>query len=202
MPDFDRRAKDWDAEPGRVERANAVADAIRAQVPLSQAMTALEYGCGTGLLSFALRAELGPITLADSSQGMLEVVREKIAASGVKNMTPLRLDLAIDTLPMERFNLVYTLMTLHHIPDTVKILESFRSLLEPGGSLCISDLDKEDGSFHSHDHAFDGPHGFDRAELQQILYRLGFKRIRINTCYDIQKDGRLYPLFLAVAEKL
>ena len=82
MADFDSKAKDWDAVPGRAERANAVAAAIREQVSLSKTMTALEYGCGTGLLSFALQAELGPITLADSSTGMLEVLREKIARAG------------------------------------------------------------------------------------------------------------------------
>ena len=54
----------------------------------------------------------------------------------------------------ERFDLVYTLMTLHHIPDTAKILGSFQALLQPGGVLCIADLDKEDGSFHSHEADF------------------------------------------------
>ena len=122
MTDFDSRAKDWDEVPGRVERANAVAAAIREQVALSRAMKALEYGCGTGLLSFALQAELGSITLADSSSGMLEVLREKIARGGITNMSPFRLDLAVDPVPAERFDLVYTLMTLHHIPDTAKIL--------------------------------------------------------------------------------
>lgn len=40
-------------------------------------------GCGTGLLSFALQPFLGQITLADSSDGMLAVLRDKIAAQGV-----------------------------------------------------------------------------------------------------------------------
>ena len=202
MADFDSRAKDWDAVPGRAERAQAVAAAIRAQVTLSQSMTALEYGCGTGLLSFALQAELGHITLADSSAGMLEVLMEKIAQGGITNMTPLRLDLAVDSLPAERFNLVYTLMTLHHIPDTGKILGSFHTLLQPGGILCISDLDKEDGSFHSHEAAFDGHNGFDRAELGVSLEQAGFTNICFSTCYTLIKDERIYPLFLAVAEKI
>jgi ubiquinone/menaquinone biosynthesis C-methylase UbiE len=201
MTDFDSRAKDWDEVPGRVERANAVAAAIREQVALSRAMKALEYGCGTGLLSFALQAELGTITLADSSSGMLEVLREKIARGGITNMNPLRLNLAVDPLPFERFNLVYTLMTLHHIPDTIKILDSFHSLLQPGGVACISDLDKEDGSFHSHEPAFDGHNGFERAVLGQQLVQAGFTNVRFSTCYSLIKDGRAYALFLAVAEK-
>jgi ubiquinone/menaquinone biosynthesis C-methylase UbiE len=201
MADFDNKAKNWDGVPGRAERANAVAAAIREQVRLSKTMTALEYGCGTGLLSFALQRELGAITLADSSTGMLEVLKEKIARGGIINMASLRLDLAADPLPAERFNLVYTLMTLHHIPDTAKILASFYSLLQPGGVLCICDLDKEDGSFHSHEDAFDGHNGFDRKELGKELEKAGFNKVRFTTCYTLMKDGRPYPLFLSVAEK-
>jgi len=201
MTDFDRKAKDWDAVPGRVERAEAVAAAIRTQVALSRTMTALEYGCGTGLLSFALQAELGQITLADSSTGMLEVLREKIAQGGISNMTPLRLDLAVDPVPEERFELVYSLMTLHHIPDTGKTLGHFQTLLRLGGFLCIADLDKEDGSFHSHEPGFDGHNGFDRIELGLELERAGFSDICFSTCFTMTKDGRPYPLFLVVAEK-
>jgi ubiquinone/menaquinone biosynthesis C-methylase UbiE len=201
MTDFDAKAKDWDEMPGRVERTNAVAAAIRAQVALSRSMTALEYGCGTGLLSFALQADLGPITLADSSPGMLNVLREKIARGGVKNMTPIKLDLAVDTLPVQRFNLIYTLLTLHHIRETEKILQGFNLLLQPGGILCIADLDKEDGTFHSDDPDFDGKHGFDRAGLGLDLRRAGFKNVRFSDCYNLTKNERLYPLFLAVAER-
>jgi ubiquinone/menaquinone biosynthesis C-methylase UbiE len=201
MADFDNRAKDWDAVPGRVERANAVAAAIREQVPLSRAMTAFEYGCGTGLLSFALQADLGAITMADSSSGMLDVLRKKIAYSGVTHMIPVQLDLAIDPLPVERYDLVYTLLTLHHIPDTVRLLGCFYSLLQSGGVLCIADLDKGDGSFHSHEPGFDGHNGFDRVELDMELERAGLTNVRFTTCYKLIKDERLYPLFLAVAEK-
>src|SRR6266536_6200485 len=102
MTNFDERAKDWDSEPNKVERARAVADAIRRTIPLTNDMKALEYGCGTGLLSFALQSDLRQITLADTSQGMLDVLKEKIATAGVTNMHPLRLDLASDPLPVGR----------------------------------------------------------------------------------------------------
>ena len=80
MTDFDERAKDWDSDPMKVERAHAVADAIRAALPLRPDMTAFEYGCGTGLLSFFLKDDFSSITLADTSQGMLDVLSEKIRA--------------------------------------------------------------------------------------------------------------------------
>src|SRR5512141_572797 len=148
MTNFDQRAKDWDSDPKKVDRARAVADAIRKAVPLSTEMKALEYGCGTGLLSFALQSDLGQITLADTSQGMLDVLGEKIASAKVPNMHPMRLDLSADPLPAERYDLTYSLMTLHHIHDTDDILKKFHSLLESGGYLIAADLYKEDGTFH------------------------------------------------------
>src|ERR1043165_7349852 len=98
MTNFDERAKDWDSDPAKVERARVAADAIRKAIPLAKEMKAFEYGCGTGLLSFALQSNLGQITLADTSQGMLDVLKEKIAGAGVMNMHPVRLDLTSDLL--------------------------------------------------------------------------------------------------------
>lgn len=165
MTNFDERAKDWDADLMKVERARMAADAVRKTVPLSNNMNALEYGCGTGLLSFALQEDLGQITLADTSQGMLDVLSEKIAASGVTNMRSVWLDLSIDPLPAEKYHITYSLMALHHIHDAKGILKKFYDVLEPNGYLLIADLDKEEGSFHT-----DGPtdvhKGFGRRELQ------------------------------------
>jgi ubiquinone/menaquinone biosynthesis C-methylase UbiE len=201
--DFDAKAKDWDSEPRRIERAQAVAQAIRQRVHLVPSMTAFEYGCGTGLLSFALQPYLGHITLADSSPGMLAVLEDKIRASSVRNMTPIKLNLSSDPPPPGRYHLIYTLMTLHHIPDTEKILQGFCTLLESGGILCIADLDLEDGSFHGP--GFAGHNGFDRYEFKETLERAGFRHIAFTTCYEMKKqiEGslRTFPLFLMVGEK-
>jgi ubiquinone/menaquinone biosynthesis C-methylase UbiE len=201
--DFDDKARTWDSDPVKQERALAVAAALRQQVPLSRDWRALEYGCGTGLLSFALHAELGPITLADRSPGMLAVLAEKITAAGLTHLHPLALDLLTDLLPAERYDLVYTLMTLHHVADVDRLLRAFRDLLRPGGWLGIADLDREDGSFHSP--GFTGHLGFDRATLQAQLMKAGFDRVDFSTCYVMKKatdEGvREYPLFLAVAAR-
>ncbi|HPE71164.1 MAG: class I SAM-dependent methyltransferase [Candidatus Competibacteraceae bacterium] len=201
--DFDAKAQEWDNDPVKLERAAAVAAAIRNRVRLSPDLSALEYGCGTGLLSFALSRELGSITLADSSAGMLAVLREKIAASGADHLRPMRLDLTVDPLPAERYDLIYTLMTLHHVSDVDRILRDFHALLRPDGALCIADLDREDGSFHGA--GFDGHHGFEREALRDRLARAGFGEIQFDTCYMMRKSqgegAREYPVFLAVARK-
>jgi ubiquinone/menaquinone biosynthesis C-methylase UbiE len=201
VTDFDSRAKDWDADPTKVERALAIAAAIETNVELRPTMSALEYGCGTGLLGFALRPRVGDLTLADVSDGMLDVVREKLAARPDAGVHPRKLDLVSDPLPDRRFDLVFSLMTLHHIADTDAVLRNFAALLARPGILCIADLDAEDGSFHGA--GFDGHKGFDRDALGAKALGAGFRSVRFTTAYEMTKQVgaalRRFPIFLMVA---
>jgi len=205
MTNFDERAKNWDADPSRTERALAVAECIRSTLPLKAGMTAIEYGCGTGLLSLCLQKDFASITLADSSQGMLDILSEKIKSSGVANMYPIRLDLASDPLPVSRFDISYSLMTLHHIPEIEPALKNFFELLNPDGWLCIADLDSEDGSFHG-ESVTDVHKGFERSLLQKQVEAAGFRNVSFTTVCDITKqiDGseKSFPVFLLTACRL
>ncbi len=167
MPtDFDTRAETWDDE-SKVRRAEAVASGMRRAMPLRRSMTALEYGAGTGLLSFCLRDTLGAITLADSSAGMRAVAERKIAAANEKQMRVIDLDLMRDAVPSERYDLVFSMMTLHHVPDLRARACGVPRAAERGGYLCIADLDAEDGSFHGPE--VDVHHGFERSALGKAL---------------------------------
>ncbi len=203
--DFDKRAKDWD-NPEKTRRAEAVARVIIKNIALSKEVTrGLEYGCGTGLVSFVLQPYLKEITLADDSQGMLEELKDKIKAAGATNMRPMMLDLINDAPPDEDFDLIYISMTLHHIKDVPRILKIFNLLLTPGGWLCVADLDKESGAFHAGKSGFDGHHGFDRLELSALLSESGFIDICFETCHMIEKntkDGlKEFPVFMACCKK-
>jgi ubiquinone/menaquinone biosynthesis C-methylase UbiE len=200
---FDSKARQWDENPVFQDRANRIAAAIAAAVPLDHTMRALDYGSGTGMLSFPLCEKLGHVTLKDSSAGMLAVADEKIAARGIGNMATRLMDLSAMPLPDERYDLIYSSMTLHHIPDTDAILTAFHGLLNPGGWLCIADLDQEDGSFHgSH---VDVHHGFERSALAARAVRAGFNDIAFSTVFEIVKEteagARAYPVFLMLARR-
>jgi SAM-dependent methyltransferase len=203
MSQFDAKAATWDADPVKVARSAAVAEEIRRCVPLSGALRAMEFGSGTGLLSFFLQPDLRHVTLVDSSAGMLKVAAQKIAAGGIANMRPLRLDLATDPLPEERFDLIYSLMTAHHVPDTARLLQDLHTLLEPGAYLCVADLDAEDGSFHGDD--FDGHKGFDRTHLGALAETVGFRDVAFSTVFRMKRARgeveREYPIFLMVGRK-
>lgn len=204
MTNFDERSKDWDSDPMKVQRARIVANAIRAAVDIKPGMSALEIGCGTGLLSFALQEDFASITLADTSQGMLDVLTDKIKATKAANMHPVRLDLTVDPLPAQKFHITYSLMALHHIHDTDGILRRFYDILEPGGWLVVADLDKEDGSFHT-DGSTDVHHGFERDKLEKRVEAAGFSEVRFSNAYGIKKtigkEKKNFPIFLMTARK-
>jgi len=200
---FDEKATRWDADPKKIERAEAVAAAICEQVPLTPTTRTLEYGCGTGLLGLALQPAVGELVLADSSPGMLSVVEQKIAAGSFGKVSTLQLDLCKDPLPDEGFDLICSLMTLHHVDDYQGLLSSFWELLNPGGYLCIADLDAEDGSFHGSD--FNGHQGFDRQALAVVLRRIGFVDVNFTTVFEVVRGEeealKHYPVFLMVCQR-
>lgn len=192
---FDDRAATWDADPAKVERAAAVARRIAETVPLDPSMRLLEYGAGTGLVTQSLRGAVGPVTLADTSSGMREVMQAKIDAGELPDARVWALDLAAEPVPDESFDLVVTVLALHHIADVDTVLAGFAQLIAPGGHLCIADLDAEDGSFHGE--GFEGHHGFQRPDLAARLSAQGFTKIDFTDCDHLVRDGVIYPLFLA-----
>lgn len=205
MKHFDKQAKDWDNNPMKVVRAEIFAKEIIEYIKPKPSDNALEFGCGTGLLSYQLKDAFETITLADNSEGMIQVLQDKIKNLSLTNFKPLLVDLLEDNLDIGKFNVIYSLMTLHHIHDLNKVSNIFHSLLETDGYLCIADLVKEDGSFHKEHSEFDGHNGFDKNELSNILTRNGFKVEYYNISYIIEKELegeiRKYPLFLIICKK-
>lgn len=196
---FDDRAATWDDDPDKVARADAVAIAVGEAVPLDATTRLLEYGAGTGLVSQALRERVGPITLVDISAGMRDVMEKKVATGVLPNARVWDTDLAQAPIPDERFDLIVTVLVLHHIAETDAVLANFAAMCEPGGYVCIADLDAEDGSFHGE--GFEGHHGFDREDLADRLRTAGFTDVTINDCYQVERDSGTFPLFLATARR-
>ncbi len=206
MEHFDQEAKNWDKDLDKKERAGFFADEIVKAIQQDKSMDALEFGCGTGLLSYELKDVFNTITLVDTSVGMMEVLKEKIARDKIKNFNPVLKDLLEDKCLKKDFDVIFTLMTMHHILDLSKIFKIFNSILNTGGYLCIADLELEDGSFHSNHTNFEGHNGFDREKLRLILLEHGFEVVHNEICNEIVKeiDNRVfnYPLFLMICKKI
>ena len=202
---FDTIASQWDDSPMRTEMAKAVADAIAAAVPLEPHWRALEYGCGTGLVGLRLLPHLGHVLETDLSPGMLAVLSDKARAAGLDKVETQVLDLTRSPPPAACFDLIFSSMALHHIPDVAALVRSFFSMLVPGGWVALADLDAEDGSFHSPDVPGVAHHGFDRKTVEGWLGAAGFTAVSTRTAHTVERarEGQQhrYPIFLATGRR-
>ncbi len=202
---FDLEAVTWDLDPSRVKRAQSIARQLIQAIPDSKGMTAIEVGCGTGLMSFCLEDHFSKIALVDSSEGMINVLNEKIAKQEIEHFNTYHLDFLELPEEVPAVDVIYSLLTLHHIRDYRKALESSKDRLLAGGYLCVADLEKEDGSFHAHIPGYDLHNGFERDEIQQVMTDLGLKVIHNEICYVIESDKsgelRKFPLFMIIGKK-
>ena len=201
---FDAKASNWDTEK-RIERSKAIAEEISKAVKIESHFHAMEFGCGTGLISFNLINSLESITLIDISKGMIDVVNQKIQDNHVKNMTALYTDINKEIGIIGKFDIIYTSMALHHIKDTETTLRNLYDLLNDGGYLCIIDLTEDDGTFHKHDKGFDGHNGFNQNNLKNLLGYIGLQEVTSNEFYKGENivEGEIlkYTLYLMVGKK-
>lgn len=201
---FDNYAKTWDTDK-KIERAKIIAKEISNSIGINDTNSAMEFGCGTGLVSFNLYDKFRSIALVDSSKGMLDILNSKIDQYQVTNMVPYHLDISIKNSLNMKFDVIYNSMVLHHIQDTEAMIKTFQQLLNQDGCLCIVDLDKEDGSFHKEYLEFEGHNGFNQEKLKNILNNCGFEDVESHTFFHFEKiiEGEKinYSLFLMKARK-
>ena len=198
---FDSRAKDFDTIL-RKDRAGIIADHIRQYCDAAH-RTAMEFGCGTGLIGLHLTDLFSSLTLIDTSQGMIDQAQTKLAA--MPHVEAVRMDLCTGQLPARRFDCIFTSMVLHHIPDIANILAILYGLLNDGGQLVVVDLTETDRKFHLGDPNFDGHDGFAPPQMHDWLQCVGFYSIDMQTFYHgVKEIGEItvpYSLFIARAKK-
>lgn len=189
------RAKDWDAKSHRVLNARQIAQEILNQFTLSGNEHVMDFGAGTGLLSWFLAENLARITAVDFSEAMLEQFKAKNWPCVVDTVkTGIEPDFAYD-----HFDGIISSMTMHHISDTQLIFEKFYKALKPGGFIAIGDLLKEDGSFHS-DNSGVFHFGFEEKQITTQLKNAGFSKVRFKIVHEMEKsfenELKKFPVFL------
>jgi ubiquinone/menaquinone biosynthesis C-methylase UbiE len=204
MNEFDQKAQEWDKNKMHLDRTIAVAGQLQKAVTFKPGMKAMEFGAGTGLLSFQLKDKFSEITLMDSSLEMLKMAEQKMDPSERLKFKFAFLNLETENYSGDPFDIIYSQMVLHHIRNIDAIFGKFYHLLTPGGILAIADLYQEDGSFHDGD--LNVHHGFDPEKLTEILIKQGFHNSTIAPCFVIRKEvpaeiGKEYPVFLMTTYK-
>lgn len=201
---FDEIAESWDENPDRTELARAVGRAILAAAAPRGNERALEFGCGTGLVTALLAPAVEHIVAADNSPGMLEVLRRKARELGLGNVEPRRVDVGRE-VPRGPFDLIFSGMTLHHIDDVAGLLRRLAAELAPGGCIAVADLESEDGTFHGDAEGI-MHHGFDANAVVGWLQDAGLAHAAAGRIHVIHKIGaddleHDYPVFLATATR-
>jgi len=198
VDNFAHKSKSWDMNSKRVQNAKGIAEHIIENIKLKPSMKVMDFGAGTGLLSYFIAPYVKTIVAVDNSPSMLEVFKEKADEFECKTEI-LELDLSKDDLD-EKFDGIISSMTIHHLEDTKELFQKLYNLLEGNGFIAIADLDTEDGSFHS-DNTGVFHYGFEREKLEAIAKEVGFKNIRFKLASTIKKSHADFTVFLMLAEK-
>ena len=203
---FEKAAVIWDKDPGRVQMAQAIADAIITALKPNGKELVMDYGTGTGNIALRIVPHVHRIIAVDSSKGMLDVLQEKLSHDRISTVEIREWSIGQDPALLPRFDIIVSSMTMHHVRDTAGAARAFYSMLFPGGRIAIADLDLDNGEFHEtpgiteHD-------GIDRKYLQQVFEKAGFDSVRFLEAATIQKTsshtGKLrdFTIFLMTAQR-
>ena len=208
MSIFDDMAHTWDDKPDRIERIRVVATRLRDVLDFDGVEAGLEYGCGTGQLSFALADLLPHCLLIDTSVEMLKAAERGTVDRKLPWDTERR-NFATQSLdhPEGIADVLFCLQVLHHIDDLETTIGNMTKALRPGGQIALMDLPKGSSGFHhgtGHDPVHN-PHldGLDRDELDQLLTGVGFSEITWHKDISLDREGEdgtvPYSLFLVTA---
>jgi len=195
---FAHKSKSWDMNSRRVQNAKGIAGLIVKNIKLDKSMEVMDFGAGTGLLSYFIAPFVKKIVAVDNSPSMLVEFENKCDEFSCETEA-IEKDLSSEILERE-FDGIISSMTIHHLEDTAALLSKLYDMLNDGGFVAIADLDSEDGTFHSDD---TGVHhyGFDRTFLENVAKEVGFKEIKFETASIIKKPHRDFSVFLMTAMK-
>jgi 2-polyprenyl-3-methyl-5-hydroxy-6-metoxy-1,4-benzoquinol methylase len=200
MSRFDRLAREWDLKPQRVASAKNVTAKIKSLLTL-EGMRLLDYGAGTGLITFNLCEEVSSVIAMDNAKKMLDEIDKKAQNAAIYNVHTRYHDINHEDLPQAQFDLFISSMTMHHIEDTEDFLQKAKASLVEGGYLAINDLESEDGTFHSMGNDDVAHFGFDKEKIYQLLESMGMEIVFLDTVEVISK-AKDYPIFLIVAKNV
>ena len=194
---FDTLAKEWDSKPERVESAMNFVDYIKKDINKDiSKFNLLDYGSGSGLISFGFANDVKSIVGLDYSIGMVDKYNQKAKTLNYNHLNAKQHNINVDNLAHNQYDLIATNMTMHHIKDISNFIKVLKNSLNKGGSLYISDLTIEDGKFHSMGNDDVEHLGFDEETLYKEFNKQGFKNIKYNILQTIKKDYGDYPIFV------
>ena len=201
---FDLEAESFDTDV-RKGRAKAVAAEIRTHLPGERLQSAIEFGCGTGLVGLDLSDCFSTLVLVDNSARMIAEVEKKLAMLCKEGLSALCCNL-LESIPAGlQADCIFSSLVLHHIADVPRAFSIFYGIGKENGRLLIVDLDTDDGSFHANYKGFNGHNGFDQGWIAALAQSAGFQSVTVKSfysgCKNVNGEERPYSLFILDAKK-
>jgi len=175
---FDRIADSYDT-PERIQIAKIASEAIKEYLGDTKSKNAIDFGCGTGLVGMNLLSEFKSMLFLDTSENMLDSIKEKISAADARNASTLCFDFETSSPSNLSSDYIVMAQVLLHIQDYEALLAKLHAVLNDEGHLLIVDFNKNDKVVSELVH-----NGFDQEQLREVMLKIGFKDIRSKTIYS------------------
>lgn len=190
---FEMMANRYDTSE-RIQIAKVASDAIREYLVDADRKSAIDFGCGTGLVGMNLLNDFKSMLFLDTSQNMIHQIEQKISDFKIQNADTLCFDFEKEGRPDLRADYIFMAQVLLHIQDTESVLSRLYDVLDAGGHLLIVDFDKNENIASDKVH-----NGFDQANLTELMSKIGFRDIQSKTIYTGSKifmnhDASLFVL--------
>jgi len=194
---FEMMANTYDTEE-RVLIAKVSSDAISEYMIDVNNKNAIDFGCGTGLVGMRFIKDFNSILFLDTSQNMINQIKEKISHFNIKNADTLCFDFEKEGNSDLHADFIFMAQVLLHIKDTELILSRLYDVLNVGGHLVIVDFNKNEDIVTDLVH-----NGFDQGELAVLMSKIGYKDIQSKTIYTGSKIfmGRDASMFILDSQK-
>lgn len=190
---FNSMASEYDTEE-RIHIAKIAADAIRESLNGADNKKAIDFGCGTGLVGMHLLNDFKTVLFMDSSENMINQIKQKISEHNIQNADTLYYDVEKETSLDLHVDYIFMAQVLLHIKDIKIVLERLFHILNVGGHLIIVDFDKNANVASDLVH-----NGFDQEELIKRMNQIGFSKNYAKTFYNgskifMNQDASLFIL--------
>ena len=183
----------------RIQIAKVSSDAIREYLVDAKSKNAIDFGCGTGLVGMNLLNDFNSVLFLDTSQNMINQIKQKSADFNIRNVDTLCFDFEKESRSDLHADYIFMAQVLLHINDVELVLSKLYDVLNVGGHLLIVDFNKNEQIVSDMVH-----NGFDQVKLNDIMTKIGYRDIQSKTFYTGSKIfmGHDASMFILDSQKL
>lgn len=194
---FEMMANRYDTDE-RIQIARVSAEAIREYLDDADNKSAIDFGCGTGLVGMQLLNDFNSMLFIDTSQNMINQLKQKFSEFNVRNTDTLCFDLEKESRSDLHADYIFMAQVLLHINDVESVLSKLYDVLNARGHLLIVDFNKNEEVVSDMVH-----NGFEQDKLIELMTRMGYREIQSKTFYSGNKIfmGKDASMFILDSQK-